>query len=202
MRIRKLKNFRAFTQSQRTAEVPQAEKEETGGQHSEPSVCPQLGVDYRDFHVSVNLWEYVEQSCPAKMYQRKHCQSSSDRPDFVNTGRSGQFICDCRGYREVSPCSHCVAVADMLGCLRQLLAWYAKSKKGPSLSELVYRGMPSNPGDKPGQKRRKRTRAPLPRKKAHCVKFRPQSMLEDSCTAVLAVPITFLANAREKTGIG
>ena len=64
----------------------------------------------------------------------------------------------------MSLCSHSVAVADMLGCLRQFLVWYAGSKKGPNLSQLAFRGMPSNAGDKPGQKRRKRSRDPTSQK--------------------------------------
>ena len=100
----------------------------------------------------------------------------------MSSGKSGKFTCDCRGYREVSLCSHSVAVADMLGCLRQFLVWYAGSKKGPNLSQL---GMPSNAGDKPGQKRRKRSRDPTSQKSTPSCKIpstvQSRELLQSSC---------------------
>ena len=83
------------------------------------------------------------------------------KPNFVTKNKNRRFSCDCLGYHEKELCSHVLAVAEENGCLREMLTLTTvSSKRGPSLTNLVFRGVSAPAGKKPGSyaRPRKRTR--------------------------------------------
>ena len=72
------------------------------------------------------------------------------------------FNCDCANYHSFSICSHVVAVAEVNEKLNQVIEWYRKAKKMPSLTKLATSDMPKGRGHK-GRRvpRKKRTKTPI-----------------------------------------
>ena len=59
---------------------------------------------------------------------------------------------------------------------REMIQSYLRGKKGPNLSTLAYRGMPSHSGDNPGTRHRKRQR-----KTDHSRDVQPQAKVSKQC---------------------
>ena len=80
------------------------------------------------------------------------------RPHLVTCGKNGRYSCDsdCPNWKSLGICSHSVAVAQMNGSLQEFCDYYRKSKRLPSMSQLLLSGMPSGMGNKGNRVSRKR----------------------------------------------
>ena len=132
---------------------------------------PSLSVSCNEFNLSSALygamWEKAARllqvtgsivRAPLSDKSWSVVSKSNARPNFVAKGKGNSLTCDCTGNREKGLCSHVLAVADLLGTLQPMLAAFIRSRKGPKLTNLSLRDMPSHPGDKPGTRHRKRSR--------------------------------------------
>ena len=75
---------------------------------------------------------------------------SGKRPHLVTCGKGGKFSCDgeCPNWKAMNICSHSVAVAHMNGSLQDFCDQYRKSKRVPSVTNLLLTGMPTGIGKK------------------------------------------------------
>lgn len=64
---------------------------------------------------------------------------------------NGACICQCKGFRTASLCSHSLAVADHVVKLDQYLSWF-HSRGGPDITAAASMSAPKNGGKKPGQR--------------------------------------------------
>lgn len=80
---------------------------------------------------------------------------SEATPYFVAVKENGACICQCRGFKSASLCSHSLAVADHTIQLDQFLSWF-HSRGGPNITAAASATAPANTGKKPGQKSRVR----------------------------------------------
>ena len=64
---------------------------------------------------------------------------------------NGACICQCKGFRTASLCSHSLAVADHVVKLDQYLSWF-HSLGGPDITAAASMSAPKNGGKKPGQR--------------------------------------------------
>jgi hypothetical protein len=80
------------------------------------------------------------------------------RPHLVTCGKNGRYSCDgdCPNWKSLGICSHSVAVAQVNGSLKEFCDHYRKSKRLPSMSQLLLSGMPSGMGNKRNRVSRKR----------------------------------------------
>lgn len=74
-------------------------------------------------------------------------------PYFVAVKENGVCICQCKGFKTASLCSHSLAVADHVAKLDQYLSWF-HSSGGPNITAAASTSAPKNAGKKPGQKPR------------------------------------------------
>ena len=74
-------------------------------------------------------------------------------PYFVKVKENGVCICQCKGVKTASLCSHSLAVADHIAKLDQYLSWF-HSCGGPNITAAASTSAPKNAGKKPGQKLR------------------------------------------------
>ena len=72
-------------------------------------------------------------------------------PSFVVVKKNGVCICQCKGFKTASLCSHSLAVADHIAKLREYLSWF-HSLGGPNITAAASTSTPKNAGKKPGQK--------------------------------------------------
>lgn len=81
-------------------------------------------------------------------------------PHLVTKSTGGKFSCDkeCPNWRSIGLCSHCVAVAHTNGNLEEFCNSYRKSKRVPSISQLLLTGLPSGIGNKGNRVSKKRKR--------------------------------------------
>ena len=93
--------------------------------------------------------------------------SSGNPPHLVTLRKNGQYDCDktCGNWNSTRVCSHTLAVAEVNGDLSVFVSWFVKSKKKPSLTNLVVTGMPDGRGKKGGRsaQRKKKTVPPKTR---------------------------------------
>lgn len=80
---------------------------------------------------------------------------SEPTPYFVATKGNGSCICQCKGFKSASLCSHSIAVADHTTQLDQFLSWF-HSRGGPNITAAASATAPENTGKKPGQRSRVR----------------------------------------------
>ena len=66
---------------------------------------------------------------------------------------NGACICQCKGFKTASLCSHSLAVADHVAKLDQYLSWF-HSRGGPNITAAASTSAPKNAGKKPGQRPR------------------------------------------------
>ena len=97
----------------------------------------------------------------------------------MTCGKNGRYSCDsdCPNWKSLGICSHSVAVAQMNDSLQEFCDYYRKSKRLPSMSQLLLSGMPSGMGNKGNRVSRKRKKEeitsivslplPLSTKKTH-----------------------------------
>ena len=80
------------------------------------------------------------------------------RPHLVTCGKNGRYSCDsdCPNWKSLGICSHSVAVAQTNDSLQEFCDYYRKSKRLPSMSQLLLSGMPSGIGNKGNRVSRKR----------------------------------------------
>ena len=79
----------------------------------------------------------------------------SNKIYIVTPGKGGSLACDraCPNH-STKLCEHILAVAEVHGSLKELIAWYKRSKKGPSLTNLAVQGGPKSAGRKPSSRKR------------------------------------------------
>ena len=80
------------------------------------------------------------------------------RPHLVTCGKNGRYSCDsdCPSWKSLGICSHSVAVAHTNDSLQEFCDYYRKSKRLPSITQLLLSGMPSGVGNKGNRVTRKR----------------------------------------------
>ena len=76
-------------------------------------------------------------------------------PYFVAVKENGPCICQCKGFKTASICSHSLAVVDHVGKLDQYLSWF-QSRGGPNITAAASTTAPKSTGRKLGQKPRVR----------------------------------------------
>ena len=72
-------------------------------------------------------------------------------PCFVAVKKNGVCICQYKGFKTASLCSHSFAVADHVSKLHEYLSWF-HSLGGPNITAAASTSTPKNAGKKPGQK--------------------------------------------------
>ena len=72
---------------------------------------------------------------------------------FVALKKNGVCICQCKGFKTASLCSHSLAVADHVAKLHEYLSWF-HSRGGPNITAAASTSAPKNAGKRPGQKSR------------------------------------------------
>ena len=72
---------------------------------------------------------------------------SNKRPHYV---KCGGFLCDdqCLSYKSMKLCSHTVALAIKMECMKTFIKWYRTLKCKPNFTTLVETGKPSTAGKK------------------------------------------------------
>ena len=74
-------------------------------------------------------------------------------PYFVAVKKNGVCICQRKGFKTASLCSHSLAVADHVAKLHEYLSW-CNSRGGTNITAAASTSAPNNAGKKPGQKSR------------------------------------------------
>ena len=74
----------------------------------------------------------------------------SKRPHYVRKSKCGGFLCDdrCLSYKSMKLCSHTVALAIKMECMKTFIKWYRTLKCKPNFTTLVETGKPSTAGKK------------------------------------------------------
>lgn len=87
--------------------------------------------------------------------------TSGSPPHLVTKYPTGRLTCDsnCRMWKATRLCSHCLAAAEDMGCLHELLSWYVRSKQTVNITAVATDDLPAGVGKKPSDRRysRKRT---------------------------------------------
>ena len=69
---------------------------------------------------------------------------------FVAVKKKGVCICQCKGFKTATLCSHSLAVADHVAKLHEYLSWF-HSRGGPNITAAASTAAPKNAGEKPGK---------------------------------------------------
>ena len=156
------------TDREKREEGQQQEVEETPGEEARIST-PSLSIPFSETGLSpVFLSSFNKASCLLLSStnvvkapgDHKGFLVSSDTeaaPYFVAVKENGACICQCKGFKTASLCSHSLAVADHVLKLDQYLSWF-HSRGGPNITAAASTSAPKNTGKKPGQKSRVRQR--------------------------------------------
>ena len=136
----------------------------------------QLSVTAEEFHTGLqvpldvvqNVWKKASElildsngisSAPGYGPECKMVASrKGKRPHLVTRNKGGKFSCDndCPNWKSIGFCSHSIAVAQVNGQLEEFCNILRKSKRLPSISQLVLTGLPAGLGNKGNRVNRKR----------------------------------------------
>ena len=85
---------------------------------------------------------------------RSVASASGSPPHIVTRYPSGRVACDsnCHMWKATRLCSHCLAAAEDMGCLPELLSWYVRSNQSVNITAVATDGLPPGVGKKPSDR--------------------------------------------------
>lgn len=112
------------------------------------------------------MWKKAEQllstqsicDAPGMVNAKCVARDAGEKPHIVSQNKRQEMVCDdmCVGWKSRKICSHVLAVAELMGCLKEFLRHYRGRKTLPNYTAVVSHGLAKSVGSKPGSKTKRK----------------------------------------------
>ena len=121
----------------------------------------QSGITNLSADMLTCMWEKAERLlnsygniCSTPGMPDSFCVASEGggKPHIVTRNKRGVIVCDeaCLGWKSQKICSHILATAEKMGCLKETIQSYRRLKQPISYTAVLTHGLSKNVGKKPG----------------------------------------------------